>query len=140
MPVPPALPQCIRHLVSVSVLRSSQLAIDKGQRSLSVLGSITLMGGSVVAVGAVRIRCVTVALDLGREGAACEAVWTSIESTCSRGAYVEGLSWGMSGIAHPDDGFDLGLSGSRDGGGGAGDSVVGVTTTTQCVVFDLTAL
>lgn len=41
------------------------LALHKGEGLLSVFTSIALVSGSVAAVAAVRVSCVTVGLDLG---------------------------------------------------------------------------
>ena len=87
----------------------AQFTIHESQSGLAIFGSITLVGGSIVAIRAVRIGRITIALDLGRKGATREATRASVESTGSRGAHIERLSRRVPWISHPDDGLDLGL-------------------------------
>ena len=41
-----------------------ELGLDKGQCHAAVLVAVALMGGSVVSVAAVRVRCIAVRLDV----------------------------------------------------------------------------
>ena len=45
------------------MLKSSELAVDKLESSLSVLGSVTLVSRSIVTIRAVRIGCITIGLN-----------------------------------------------------------------------------
>ena len=48
---------------------AGELAVDKGERNLAILSAISLVGGCVVAIAAVRIRGVAVRLDFAARGA-----------------------------------------------------------------------
>lgn len=49
--------------------RGAELALDKRQRRLAVLGPVALVRGGIAAVAAVRVGRVAVGLDLGGRGA-----------------------------------------------------------------------
>ena len=58
---------------------TSKLAVHKAQSLVSVLGTVTVVGRRIAAVAAVRIRSITVGLDLAVVRAASLAGWTGRE-------------------------------------------------------------
>lgn len=58
---------------------TSKLAVHKAQSLVSVLGTVTVVGRRIAAVAAVRIRSITVGLDLAVVRAASLASWTGRE-------------------------------------------------------------
>lgn len=59
--------------------RISKLAVHEAQSLVSVLSTVTIVGRGVVAIAAVRIRSITVRLDLAVVRAASLAGWTGRE-------------------------------------------------------------
>jgi hypothetical protein len=58
---------------------TSKLAVHKAQSLVSVLSTVTVVGRRIAAVAAVRIRSITVGLDLAVVRAASLAGWTGRE-------------------------------------------------------------
>jgi hypothetical protein len=48
---------------------AGELAVDEGERSLAILGAVSLVGVGVVPIAAVRIRSVAIRLDFAGRGA-----------------------------------------------------------------------
>jgi len=115
---------------------TSKLAVHKAQSLVSVLGTVTVVGRRIAAVAAVRIRSITVGLDLAVVRAASLASWTGREPTSLASTNVVRCSNLKAWVSHKDGRFDVVGSDAT----GTGQSLLGISIAAQSIVEDLTSL
>lgn len=93
----------------------------------------------VVAIATVRISRIAVALDLARRRA-LEAAWARSEAGSLASSHIIGEPRHMAWITHEDGSLDL-IHGRRlEGDSSIRDTIVGITSATECIVENLATL
>jgi hypothetical protein len=116
-----------------------QLLLDKVQCVLSVDVSVALMCILVVSSAAVGVGGIAVGLDLGAAWAG-EASWARGKSLGVAGSDVVRSTGAETWRAHHNGSLDHVESRGVDWSGGVGESDVGITSSAESIVDDLTTL